>query len=98
MAMCSSLTIRLDLFIFWTYRSGQSSRLREGTAFLAHRFCETMVISHRTGIQELSSLTDRTVPLTVARPNVRVATCPRYWAKRLRRASVGSLVWICCTY
>jgi hypothetical protein len=37
-----------------------------------------MVISHRAGVQELSSLTDRTMPLTVAGPKVKVATSPRY--------------------
>jgi hypothetical protein len=41
-------------------------------------FCGAMVINHRTGEQEMSSLADRTMPRTVEQPNVKVATRPRY--------------------
>jgi hypothetical protein len=62
-------------------RPSQLRRLQDRTRLIykrSRRSFGTMVTSHRTGVQELSSLTDLTTPLTVARPNVSVAAWPRY--------------------
>jgi hypothetical protein len=37
-------------------------------------YWETTVINHRTGVEELSSRTDRTTPFTMDWPNVSFAT------------------------
>jgi hypothetical protein len=52
-------------------------------------------------IQRLSepspcSFTERTIPVTVDPISVNVASRPRYWAKRARLASVGSVVSMVC--
>jgi hypothetical protein len=48
------------------------------------------------GLLDLSSVTDRTIPVMVDPVNVNVAFSPRYWAYRQRLASFGSVVSIVC--
>jgi hypothetical protein len=51
-----------------------SVRWNVGLNSLRRDYWVTTVINHRTGVQELSSRTDRTTPFTVDRPNVSFAT------------------------
>src|SRR4051794_35112609 len=55
-------TIRRGIF-----HRGAASFVRSRSIWsVARHYCEAMVTSHRTGTQELSSLSDRTTPPTVA--------------------------------
>jgi hypothetical protein len=54
------------------------------------------VTIQRVGLLDLSSITDRTIPVMVDPVNVNVAFSPRYWAYRQRLASFGSVVSIVC--
>jgi hypothetical protein len=56
----------------------------------------TTVMIQRLSVPDLSSLTDRTNPVTVAPIKFSVAFWPRYWAKRARLASIGSVVSMVC--
>ena len=80
---CPARTLWADIAGILESRSGRGRSVSdEGRSPLRIASCYVgaIVINHRTGVQELSSLTDLTMPLTVARPKVRVATSPRYWA------------------
>jgi hypothetical protein len=52
------------------------------------------VTIQRVGLLDLSSITERTIPVMVDPINVKVACSPRYWAYRQRLASFGSVVSI----
>ena len=52
------------------------------------------VMIHRLGVLDLSSMTDRTMPVIVDPIKLNRALPPRYWAKRARLASIGSIVSI----
>jgi hypothetical protein len=54
------------------------------------------VTIHRLGVLDLTSTTDRTIPVIVDPINLNRALPPRYWAKRARLASIGSVVSIDC--
>jgi hypothetical protein len=54
------------------------------------------VMIHRLGVLDLTSITDRTMPVIVDPINVNCALPPRYWAMRARLASIGSVVSIAC--
>ena len=56
----------------------------------------TTVTIQRVGPLDLSSITERTIPVMVEPINVNVAFSPRYWAYRQRLASFGSVVSIVC--
>ena len=58
----------------------------------------TTMIVHRVVELDLSSLTDRTIPVIGNPFNITVAFSPRYWAKRQRRASSGSVISIVCIH
>jgi len=45
-------------------------------------------------VLDLSSMTDRTMPVIVDPIKLNRALPPRYWAKRARLASIGSIVSI----
>src|SRR3954468_4316998 len=80
---CPARTLWADIAGIMVWRSGRGISVSvEGRLPLRIASCYVgaIVINHRTGVQELSSVTDLTMPLTVARPKVRVATSPRYWA------------------
>jgi hypothetical protein len=51
-----------------------TATLRAVEAGVLRCYWETTVINHRTGVEELSSRTDRTTPFTVDKPNVSFAT------------------------
>ena len=57
---------------------------------------DTTVTVQRMGSLDLCSLTARTIPVTGNPFNITVAFWPRYWAKRQRRASFGSVISIGC--
>jgi hypothetical protein len=50
----------------------------------------------RAGLLDLTSMTERTIPVTGNPFNMTVAFWPRYWAKRQRRASIGSVISTGC--
>ena len=52
----------------------------------------------RAGLLALTSMTERTIPVTGNPFNITVAFWPRYWAKRQRRASFGSVISIGCMH
>ena len=56
------------------------------------------VMTHRLGVLDLTSITDRTIPLIVDPINVNCELPPRYWAIRARLASTGSVVSIVCMH
>lgn len=51
---------------------------------------------HRVGLLDLTSMIERTIPVTGNPSNITTALSPRYWAKRQRRASRGSVISIVC--
>src|SRR3954468_9201801 len=54
------------------------------------------VTVHRVGLLDLISKIERTIPVTGNPSNITTALSPRYWAKRQRRASRGSVISIVC--
>jgi hypothetical protein len=52
----------------------------------------------RAGLLDLTSMTERTIPVTGNPFNMTVAFWPRYWAKRQRRASIGSVISTACMH
>jgi hypothetical protein len=52
----------------------------------------------RAGFLDLTSMTERTIPVTGNPFNITVAFWPRYWAKRQRRASFGSVISTGCMH
>jgi hypothetical protein len=52
----------------------------------------------RAGLLDLTSITERTNPVTGSPFNITVAFWPRYWAKRQRRASFGSVISMGCMH
>jgi hypothetical protein len=58
----------------------------------------TTVTVQRMGLLDLISITERTIPVTGIPFNITVAFWPRYWAKRQRRASIGSVISIGCMH
>jgi hypothetical protein len=54
------------------------------------------VTVHRVGLLDLTSMIERTIPVTGNPSNITTALSPRYWAKRQRRASRGSVISIVC--
>ena len=54
------------------------------------------VMIHRLGVLDLSSMTDRTMPVIVDPIKLNRALPPRYWAMRARLASIGSVVSTDC--
>jgi hypothetical protein len=54
------------------------------------------VTVHRVGLLDLTSMIERTIPVTGNPFNITTAVSPRYCAKRQRRASRGSVISIVC--
>jgi hypothetical protein len=52
----------------------------------------------RVGLLDLTSITERTIPVTRNPFNITVAFWPRYWAKRQRRASIRSVISKVCMH
>src|SRR5258708_22826629 len=52
----------------------------------------------RIGLLDLTSITERTIPVTGNPFNITVAFWPRYWAQRQRRASIRSVISIVCMH
>ncbi len=52
----------------------------------------------RAGLLEATSMTERTIPVTGNPFNITVVLWPRYWAKRQRRASFGSVISTGCMH
>ena len=52
----------------------------------------------RVGLLDLTSITERTIPVTGNPFKITVAFSPRYWAKRPRRASIGFVISIVCMH
>jgi hypothetical protein len=61
------------------------------------RFATTVTIQC-VGLLDLTSMTERTIPVTGNPFSITVAFSPRYWAKRPRRASIGSVISIVCMH
>jgi hypothetical protein len=59
---------------------------------------DTTVTVQRMGLLDLTSITERTIPVTGNPFNITVAFWPRNWAKRQRRASIGSVISIACMH
>jgi hypothetical protein len=73
-------------------RSAYRNETRGGYA--AMPCLETTVTVQRMGLLDLTSITERTIPVTGIPFNITVACWPRYWAKRQRWASIGSVISI----
>jgi hypothetical protein len=52
----------------------------------------------RVGLLGLTSITERTIPVTGNPFNITVAFSPRYWARRQRWASIRSVISIVCMH
>jgi len=57
----------------------------------------TTVTIHCGGLLDRSSWTDRTMPKNLEPLRLSPAGCPRYWAKRQRRASTAFVISTVCT-
>jgi hypothetical protein len=58
----------------------------------------TTVTVQCMGLLDLTSITERTISVTGDPFNITVAFWPRYWAKRQRRASIGSVISMACMH
>jgi hypothetical protein len=76
----------------WRYRK------EAGCGYAAMPCLGTTVTVQRMGLLDLTSITERTIPDTGIPFNTTVAFWPRYWAKRQRRASIGSVISIACMH
>ncbi len=52
----------------------------------------------RVGLLDLTSITERTIPVTRNPFNITIAFWPPYWARRQRRASTGSVISKVCMH
>jgi hypothetical protein len=75
-----------------------SSAGSETAAHRRHRANFTTVTVHRIGVLELSSLTAWIIPVTGSPFKINIALWPRYWAKRQRLASEGSVISMVCIW
>lgn len=89
----ASLTL-LDYAANYAHRHRQA-RLRSAHDSLNYPTSAT-VTDHRVGLLDLSSMIERIIPATGNPFNITTAVSPRYWAKRQRRASRGSVISIVC--
>jgi hypothetical protein len=58
----------------------------------------TTVTTQRVGSLDLTSITERTIPVTRNPFKITVAFWPRYWAQRQRRASIRSVISKVCMH